>query len=60
MRVFANNGADVWVNGVQLLANAKLDRRPAYWNDQVSVPASAWVSGGKRLTSTVTTALCCG
>jgi hypothetical protein len=46
MRVFANNGADVWVNGVQLLANAKLDRRPAYWNDQVSVPPSARVTGG--------------
>jgi hypothetical protein len=47
MKVFANNGADVFVNGAKLVASSALNRRAIYWNDQVSVPPATWVPGGK-------------
>jgi hypothetical protein len=48
MTVFADNGADVWLNGRQLLANSTVNTDAKYWNNRFSVPTSALVAGGAQ------------
>ena len=47
LKVLADNGADVYLNGVRLLADAASDHDPMYWNKVVNVFGnnSAFVSG---------------
>jgi hypothetical protein len=47
LKVMADNGADVYINGVKLLADSTANHNPVYWNDVVSVPGnhSAFVNG---------------
>ena len=49
LKVLSDNGADVFVNGVQLLADAASNHNPVYWNSIVSLQgpnlAAAMVSG---------------
>lgn len=47
LKVLADNGADVYINGVRLLADAASNHNPVYWNNIISVAGSnaAFVSG---------------
>ena len=48
LKVCADNGADVWLNGISLLADSANDHEMSYWNNNVAVPGSsaALVAGG--------------
>jgi hypothetical protein len=47
LKVMADNGADVFLNGVSLLADATANHNPVYWNNLISVAGTntAFVSG---------------
>ena len=47
LKVLADNGADVYLNGVKLVSDAFSNHDPAYWNNQVSVAGNnaAFVQG---------------
>jgi hypothetical protein len=42
MAVFADNGADVYLNGRQLLANSTVNKDAVYWNSRFSVLSQHW------------------
>lgn len=47
LKVLADNGADVYINGMSLLQDAASNHDPVYWNNDVSVPgtSTAFVQG---------------
>ena len=47
LKVMADNGADVYVNGVRLLADAASNHDPKYWNNIVAVPGSSPFQAGE-------------
>jgi hypothetical protein len=49
MGVFADNGADVFLNGRQLLANSTVNQDAKYWNNRFPVPTSALVAGRAQM-----------
>lgn len=56
LKVMADNGADVYINGVRLLADASANHNPQYWNDIVAVPGNhtAFVNGLNTIAVLVT------
>lgn len=41
LKVMADNGADIYINGQQLLADSTNNHNPVYWNKEVSLPGSS-------------------
>jgi len=48
LKVLADNGADVYINGVRLLQDSASDHNPVYYNNVVAIPGNntAFTSGG--------------
>jgi hypothetical protein len=45
MNVFADNGADVYLNGQLILKDSNANHDAKYWNNQLTVPSNALVVG---------------
>uniref|UniRef100_A0A383W657 Fibronectin type-III domain-containing protein n=1 Tax=Tetradesmus obliquus TaxID=3088 RepID=A0A383W657_TETOB len=45
LSVFADNGADVYINGQQVLGKSKANQDALYWNNKVTVPANVLRQG---------------
>lgn len=50
LKVLSDDGADVWLNGVQLVSDSAANHEPAYWNRQAALAgaAAALVTGASR------------
>jgi hypothetical protein len=46
LNVFADNGADVYINGQLVLGNSKVNQDAVYWNNRVTVPTNVLKTGG--------------
>lgn len=46
LKVMSDNGADVFINGAQVLEDAASNHDPVYWNSVVNLLSSSFVSGG--------------
>ncbi|KAF8066393.1 hypothetical protein HT031_002717 [Scenedesmus sp. PABB004] len=49
LRVLADNGADVWVNGARVLSDGGANHDPAYWNNELTLQADALVAGANTI-----------
>jgi hypothetical protein len=45
LKVLSDNGADVFINGVQVLADAASNHNPVYWNSVLSLAGDKLVAG---------------
>jgi len=46
LKVMSDNGADVFINGVQVLADSASNHDPVYYNSVVNLQSTSFVSGG--------------
>jgi len=50
LKVMSDNGADVFINGLQVLADAASNHDPIYYNSVVNLVSSSFVSGKPCIT----------